>query len=236
MENNLDYSFGSLQEAVFINRDNRFRAEIEIEGQRFKARVPNTGRMKEILIPGNKVWVKKYDNKNRKTSYDLLLVESEQNIICLDAHLANRLFAIWLKKGYLKDFPEVLEIKREVALGKSRIDFLIKTLTGNCLVEVKSVNLVVENQGRFPDAPTLRGTKHLEELWEFKKTGQRAAVVFILMREDAQSFAPHGITDPLFSSTLIKIVEAGVEVYAYKARISQEGISYLDQLPVSLGV
>lgn len=230
----MDYLFGALEAGVFIHRDNRFRAEIELEGNRFKAHIPNSGRMGEILTKGNKVWIRKVDNPNRKTPYDLVLVEANGETICLDSHLANTLFEIWLKKGYLTQFGHGVDWQKEVSYGQSRIDFLVRTADGPCLVEVKSVNLVVNGQGKFPDAPTQRGAKHLEELMRYKDSGLRSAVVFILLRADGDKFLPNDITDPCFGDTLRKAVKRGVEVYAYKSQISTQGVKFLGPLPVEL--
>jgi len=228
----VDYDFGPLYEAIFVKRDNRFRAEIELEGEKFKAHVPNSGRMAELLIPGVKVWLRKAKNPLRKTPYDLLLVEKEGFLVCLNSHLANELFAIWVKQGKLTPFKNNTNCYRERTMGQSRIDFFLKFPDYSCLVEVKSVNLVENGLAKFPDAPTERGTKHLEELIAFIDNGQKAAVVFIIMREDANCFTPHDAMDPLFGNTLRKAAERGVEVYAYKCAVSEKGVDLAGEVPI----
>jgi len=230
----VDYHFGLLHEAIFVKRDNRFRAEIELSGMLIKAHVPNSGRMAELLTLGARVWLRKAQNPLRKTLYDLLLVEKDGFLVCLNSHLANELFAIWLKKDKLIPFINSTSCYREKTIGNSRIDFLVEYQHYNYLVEVKSVNLVENRQAKFPDAPTERGTKHLEELSTFKNKGQKAAAVFIIMREDAQSFTTHDIMDPLFANTLRKSLSLGVEAYAYKCSVTQEGINFAGEIPIIL--
>jgi len=230
----VDYNFGFLEEAIFIKRDNRFRAEIELSGILFKAHVPNSGRMAELLTPGAKVWLRKAQNSLRKTPYDLLLVEKNGFLVCLNSHLANELFAIWLNKNRLAPFINYTSYYREKTIGKSRIDFLVENQNYNYLVEVKSVNLVENGLAKFPDAPTTRGVKHLEELSAFRKNGQKAAVVFIIMREDAESFTTHDMMDPLFGNTLRQALSLGVEAYAYKCSVTKEGINFVGEIPIIL--
>ncbi|KJS86873.1 MAG: hypothetical protein JM58_06190 [Peptococcaceae bacterium BICA1-8] len=230
----MDYDFGLLDKAIFVKRDNRFRAEIELNGISFKAYVPNSGRMAELLTPGAKVLLRKAQNPLRKTPYDLLLVEKDGLLICLNSHLANDLFAIWLKKDKLTPFTNSTSFYREKTIGKSRIDFLMEYQHYNYLVEVKSVNLVENGLAKFPDAPTERGTKHLEELSTFKSKGQKSAVVFIIMREDAESFTTHDMMDPLFANTLRKALSLGVEAYAYKCSVTKEGINFAGEVPIAL--
>jgi sugar fermentation stimulation protein A len=230
----MDYYFSDLEEAVFIKRDNRFQAEIQLKWERVKAHVPNSGRMGELLVSGAKVWVKKVDKISRKTQYDLLLVKKDGYLVCLNSHLANKLFEIWLKKGKLPAFKNNINYFKEKMIGSSRIDFFLEFNDYSYLLEVKSVNLVENRIAKFPDAPTLRGSKHLEELIKFKKRGQKAAVVFIIMREDADFFSPNDEMDSVFGNTLRKAKNSGVEVYAYKCSINQKGISYGGKIPVRL--
>jgi sugar fermentation stimulation protein A len=230
----MDYYFGPLEKATFVKRDNRFRAQIQLDTQIFKAHVPNSGRMAELLVPGVPVWVRKTENPLRKTAYDLLLVEKEGTLVCLNAHLANDLFAVWLKKGKLLPFNNYRAFYREKAIGQSRIDFFLEFPQYESLVEIKSVNLVDQGLALFPDAPTARGSKHLEELISFKDNGHQAAVVFIIMRDDAQKLSPHYKMDPLFGSTIRKAVETGVQVIAYKCKVTEQGMKFNGEVPIIL--
>lgn len=230
----MEYFFGRLIEGRFIKRDNRFRAEIQIAGETFKAHVANSGRMKELLIPGAKIWLQEAVNKERKTPYDLVLVEHGQGLVCLNAHLANTVFYSWLKKGILQEFNGFIDIKKEKKVGKSRIDFQIEYQDYSRLVEIKSVNLVCNNTAMFPDAPTLRGVKHLEELIQQNNGQQKSEVVFIVLREDACRFSPNGATDPAFAAKLKEVINKGIGVYVYKCRISPEGIAFAGEIPISI--
>ncbi|MFZ7104917.1 MAG: DNA/RNA nuclease SfsA [Peptococcaceae bacterium] len=230
----MDYYFGELEKGVFIKRENRFLATVELQGKIVNAHVPNTGRMAELLVPGAKVWVEKAEKSTRKTGYDLLLVNKDGFYICLNAQLANTLFAIWLAKGKLPDFKNCIKCAKEKIVGKSRIDFFLEFTDYSYLVEVKSVNLVENKTAKFPDAPTVRGSRHLEELLNFQKQGQKAAVVFIVMREDAEKFSPNDKRDPLFGDTLRKAGNSGVEVYAYTCLINPRGITFAHKIEVNL--
>ena len=148
-------------------------------------------------------------------------------------HLANDLFAIWLK-GKVPPFNNYNAFYREKTIGQSRIDFLLEFPQYESLVEIKSVNLVERGLALFPDAPTVRGSKHLEELISFRNKGHEAAVVFIIMRDDAQRLSTHDKMDPLFGSTLRKAVEAGVQVMAYKCKVCQQGMKFNGEVPVIL--
>lgn len=230
----MDYYFGLLEKAIFIKRENRFRAEIQLDGKVYKAHVPNSGRMAELLVPGASVWVRKTQNNLRKTPYDLLLVEKDGIMVCLNAHLANDLFAVWLKNGKIPFFRSCTTFYREKTIGQSRIDFLLEFPRYHYLVEVKSVNLVENKTALFPDAPTARGVRHLEELISFCNDNHKAAVAFVVMREDAQEFAPHDQMDPIFGRTLRKASNCGVKILAYKCSVTEKGMEYLEKLPVIL--
>lgn len=228
----LQYPLGELLEAVFIQRDNRFRAEVELNGERVKVHVPNSGRMKELLIPGVPVWVKPASGENRKTAYTLLLVKQGERFVCLNAHLANDIIAFWMANQILPGFETVANIKREKTYGKSRFDFCLERNGNTCYAEVKSVNLLDGITARFPDAPTVRGSKHLQELIQCKKDGVDAAVLFLVMGNEAREFDVNRETDPAFDQALQEAIRAGVEVYIYTCRIDLQGVEYTGQIPL----
>lgn len=223
-------SFGSLEPAIFIKRDNRFRAEIDIEGERYKTHVANSGRMTELLVPGAGAWVHKSEDPARKTPYDLVLIEHAGELICLNAHLANAIMAFWLTERLLPEFAEVTSFRREKVHGDSRFDFELHFGEQICLLEVKSVNLVVDGQARFPDAPTVRGTKHVQELTRYQLEGGQSAIVFIVMRQDAHSFAPNEATDPKFAQALREAEAAGVFIRVYRCGIDIEGVAFAGRI------
>lgn len=230
------YSLGELQEAIFVRRENRFCAEVELDGQRVKVHVPNSGRMQELLFPGAKVWIQPANGtKNesaRKTAYTLILAQQDTRYICLHANLANEFVAFWLARGILPEFSGCTQLEREKKLGTSRMDFRLYRGDTCCYVEVKSVNLLVDGIARFPDAPTARGARHLQELIACKEQGLDAAVIFLVMGNDANAFAPNWQTDPAFAKQLLQAKEAGVEVYVYTCEINLQGVRYTGRIPV----
>lgn len=215
------YDLGETTEAKFIKRLNRFAATVELNGNLTEVHVANTGRMGELLYNGARVWLKKTDNLKRKLAYDLLLSEYAGRKICLNAHLANDFLARWLDMGYLDEFREYLHYRREYCFRESRFDFLLENENAQkLLLEVKSVNYLLGDKAIFPDAPTERGRRHLEELAAWQREGLgKSAVVFVVMGHDAQGFRTNEATDPLFAQTLRAVKEEGVEVLVYKSRI-----------------
>lgn len=217
---------GQLVPAIFIKRENRFRAEIMIDGTLHKAHVPNSGRMRELLIPGSAVWVKPSKAPARKTAYSLALCRQGEQYICLNAHMANEIMEEWLSRKILPELSQAQEICREKKWGNSRFDFQLQKDGQTWFIEVKSVNLVRGETACFPDAPTERGRKHLLELSACRQAGFRSAVVFLVMGNQAKYFAPNQATDPLFAQTLEAVRVQGVEIYVYRCLIDLEHVAY----------
>lgn len=231
--------FDPLIPATFARRDNRFRVQVQIKGRVEAAHLPNSGRLGELLVPGHKVWLAPADARRRsqrRTAYDLTLVEFAGRLVSVDARLPGRLLAEALRHGQFAGFKDYTTVRREVRLGKSRLDFRLEAESERppCWIEVKSVTLVEKGTARFPDAPTTRGQRHLRELICAVEKGNRAAVAFVVQREDAERFAPHDQADPAFGHILRQAVRAGVEVYAWRCRVSREAIQLLDTIPVLL--
>lgn len=222
-------------EGRFMARNNRFRVTVEVAGQRVAAHLPNSGRLRELLVPGRRVLLAEQDRPGRRTRYDLGLVEVEDHWVSVDARLPNDLVEEALRDGRLAPFAGYSTVHREAAWGRSRFDFRLEG-TGQppCLIEVKSVTLVVEGLGCFPDAVTLRGRRHLIELAEAVTEGYRAAVVFVVQRDDALGLRPHDESDPDFGSELRQRLRQGVEVYAYRCRVDPQRIEIDQPLPVYL--
>ena len=214
----------ALKEAVFLTRDNRFRATVELDGRRVWAYLPNSGRLEELLSPGRRVLLRPAAALDRKTAYDLLLVDLEGFLVSADARLPNLLVEEALREGSLSPFQRYEDIQREVKHGGSRLDFALETGGRSCLIEVKSVTLVRKGLALFPDAPTLRGRRHVEELRRAVAEGKRAAIIFVVQRGDAETFAPNDEADPAFGRALRRAVEEGVEVYAYACRVSRREV------------
>lgn len=237
MKEEMIYPLGELREAIFVRRENRFRAEVVLDGVPVKVHVPNSGRMRELLVPGAKVWVqpaKEPANKKteRKTAYTLVLAEQGGRYVCLHSHLANDIVAFWLKHDVLPEFRGCTQLEREKQFGKSRMDFRMQREETICYAEVKSVNLLVNDTAYFPDAPTIRGSKHLQELLACKAQGMDAAAVFLVMGNAAKQFAPNVQTDPEFAEHLALAQAGGVEVYVYTCEINLQGVRYTGRIPV----
>jgi sugar fermentation stimulation protein A len=216
-----------------LRRDNRFRATVQVGNRQALAHVPNSGRLTELFTPNRPVWLAPATNPERVTAYDLKLVEFASTLVSMDARLPNPLFAEALRAGKLAMFPYP-DIKGEVKLGKSRLDFRLSGPKGICWVETKSVTLVEEGVARFPDAPTGRGRRHLLELIEINRSGDQAAVVFVIQRPDAMSFSPHKEADPEFAGTLRQAADSGVQVLAFTCQVTLESIVLNNEIPVIL--
>jgi sugar fermentation stimulation protein A len=225
-----------LLEGSFIVRENRFRARVRLKDEEVPVHVPNSGRLSELLLPGQQVLLREARAPHRVTDYDLLMVRLPHTLVSIDARLPNQLFQETLERRTLPEFAGMSMARREVGYGESRLDFLLGAEDGggSCLVEVKSVTLVQDSIGRFPDAVTKRGRRHLLELRRARTDGMRAAAVFVIQREDARTFAPHDESDPLFAEVLREVAADGVEVYARTCRVTSTEITLDRQVPVML--
>ena len=221
----------SLVPGLFLQRDNRFRATVIVEGTQHHAHVPTSGRMTELLVPGREIWLSPQDRPGRKTPYDLVLVEHEGGLVSIDSRLPNGLMAERLGQVGWQGRP-LRGLTREVALGASRIDMLLEDSAGVVWLEIKSVTLVVKGLALFPDAPTTRGTRHLEELIAVVGRGERAAAAFVAQRADARRFGPHVAADPAFATTLARAQQAGVTLHAYACDVSRQEIRIARRIPV----
>lgn len=223
-----------LLQARFLRRDNRFRATVAFGEQAVAVHVPNSGRLGELLIPGQIVFVAPRDAPGRRTSYDLLLARCSDVLVSVDARLPSHLFAEACLAGLLPEFSGYAQVAAEVRRGDSRLDFLLQADDQRCWVETKSCTLVEDGVALFPDAPTLRGQRHLYELAKAATAGDRAAVVFIVQRPDAVAFAPHPYADPEFTKWLRAAARAGVEIHAYRCQVDEEHIVLETPLEVRL--
>ncbi|MBQ5327352.1 MAG: DNA/RNA nuclease SfsA [Oscillospiraceae bacterium] len=213
----------------FISRPNRFIAKVNINGTEHTVHVKNTGRCKELLVPGCTVYLEKSDNPNRKTLYDLVAVLKGDRIINMDSQAPNTVFEEWVKKQLPTAF-----VKREMTYKDSRFDCYIETGTNKIFVEVKGVTLEENGYVRFPDAPTERGIKHINGLTDALENGYKACVFFVIQMEDAVSFSPNYDTQPRFGRALKKAREAGVEILAYSCRVTPERLEIDKPVPVVL--
>jgi sugar fermentation stimulation protein A len=218
----------------FVRRDNRFRVTVRVGGEPVAAHLPNSGRLTELLVFDRSCWLTEFDSPHRKTRFDLTLVAYAGRCVSVDARLPNVLFAEALAAGELEPFRGYDCREREVRLGESRLDFRLSGPAGVEWVEVKSATLVEGGIARFPDAPTVRGARHVRELAATVRSGEKAAVVFVIQRPDAQVFAPHDEADAAFGIALREAAAAGVGVYAWVCEVSQREITIARQIPVEL--
>ncbi len=222
-----------LEPATFIERPNRFLGVVMHRGERKSCCIPNPGRMCELMVPGTRVYLLEKKSLSRKTDYDMILVQYGATLISIDSRLPNKLLAESIHVSTLKEFHGYKIERMEPIFGDSRFDLLLCRGEDRIIVEAKSCTLVKDRKALFPDAPTKRGARHMNTLVNVRGNG-RAAVIFVIQREDASEFKPNRGTDPVFTNALIRAVENGVEVYAYRSKISLESIILTERVPVSL--
>ena len=226
--------YESLIEGRFLRRLSRFSGLVDIDGSETLVHIANSGRMRELLVEGFRVLLKPAAGAHRKTAYDMALVDLGHTLCSSDARLPNLLLHEALVEGRLEEFQGYNDIARERTFEDSRLDLALNGPDGVCYIEAKSVTLVVDGVGLFPDAPTIRGAKHVGSLAKAVAQGHRAAVVFVVQREDAAALMPHDTADPVFGAALRRAVENGVEAYAYRCRVFQDEIVLSDRIPVIL--
>ncbi|MFB0971909.1 MAG: DNA/RNA nuclease SfsA [Tissierellia bacterium] len=224
---------GNFIEGIFLNRPNRFIAEVDVNGKVVICHVKNTGRMTEILTPGKKCYIMEAKNLNRKTKYDLISIEHAGIIVNLDSQIPNKVIADGFLNSEIRGWENPDGILREVAVGKSRLDMKVVKGERQLFVEVKGVDLIKnKNHAMFPDAVTVRGTRHLRELEEIVKLGFDAMVIFLIAREDAIDFRPHYEMDPVFSDTFYEVLKTGVEARAYLTNVGYNFIELGKEIPI----
>ena len=214
---------------VFLSRPNRFIAHIEIDGKEEICHVKNTGRCRELLPYGAAVWCEKSSNPNRKTAYDLIAVQKGNRCINMDSQAPNAAAKEWLLQGGL---GAITNLKAESRHGDSRFDFSFTKDGIPCFLEVKGVTLETEGVCAFPDAPTLRGAKHLKELTALKEEGYGAYILFVIQMTDVKYLQPNDATDPEFGKALREAAQAGVEVLAMDCCITPDTMKI--QAPVQV--
>ena len=219
--------YNNIVEGVFLSRPNRFIARVLINGKEETVHVKNTGRCKELLIPGAKVYLSRTDNVDRKTKYDLVSVYKNQRLINMDSQAPNKIFGEWL-------FPKVDYLKPEYKYGNSRFDFYGEHNGKKYFVEVKGVTLEQDGVAMFPDAPTERGVKHIEELIKATKEGYETAVVFIIQMENVTCFKPNDFTHKQFGDALRKAVLQGVKVFALDCTVTKGRVTAKNQVEIVL--
>lgn len=228
--------------ARFVHRPNRFLIQCRLqegptrEGRIVEAHLPDPGRLRELLQPGRLLWLRRAKGKKRKTAYSAFLIVNPQGdgLVSLNSTLPNRLIGRALEEEAMEEFQDWSYERREITLGGSRFDFLLSHADGRQLaLEVKSVTLVKDGMGFFPDAITARGARHVRELAQIAgKENWEAAVLFVVQRSDARGVKADSLIDPVFAQALEEAREAGVEVYGRRCSVSLEQISLGDRIPV----
>ena len=210
---------------IFLERPNRYLARVEVRGEEVLAHVPDPGRLPGLMMAGRKVQLVHQPSLKRKTEYTLVLVRHDAIWVSTFPVFANALVQDALTKRTLPYFKGYSEFYSEVKLGNSRFDFKLTFPLTPVYIEVKSVSLVEKGVGRFPDAPTERGVKHVKELMELCAKGYRTAVVFVSQRSDTQSITCNDDIDPVFGEWLRKAHAKGVELYGMNCKVTPTTIS-----------
>ena len=225
-------TYENIKEAEFISRPNRFIAEILVEGQQQLCHVKNTGRCRELLIPGTVIYVQQSDSPTRKTKYDLIAVKKGERLINIDSAAPNAAFFQWVKGGGV--FHSLSLIKPEQSFGQSRFDFYIEADGKRIFAEIKGVTLEENGIVRFPDAPTERGVKHLNELIRCIEEGFEGYMVFVVQMEGVRFFEPNWETHRLFGETLIKAHKAGVKLVAMDCIITENSMDICSPVEIHI--
>ena len=224
--------YPNIREAVFLRRPNRFIAMAELDGAETVCHVKNTGRCRELLVPGAKIYLQRAENPLRKTAWDLIAVQKGERLINMDAAAPNTVFGEWLRKGDAGFVPDLL--KPESVHGDSRFDFYLEHEDRRIFAEVKGVTLEEDGVVRFPDAPTERGVKHLRGLTNAVAVGYEAWVVFVIQMADVDHFEPNRSTHPAFADELREASEAGVRLLALDCSVTPESLEIRQEVPIRL--
>ena len=231
-------NYKTIFEAKFIKRPNRFIAHCKIDEQEVIAHVKNTGRCKELLIIGATVYLEYAPSSTRKTDYSLIAVKKGQYLINIDSQVPNLVAFEAIQNGKI-DLPNIDEeftlVKREVKYKSSRFDLYVETVSGKkAFIEVKGVTLEDNGIVKFPDAPTMRGTKHVYELIEARKEGYEVYLLFVIQLSPVEFFTPNIEMDPGFSQALKSAKEAGVHILAYDCQVTPRSLEIANAVKINL--
>lgn len=217
--------------AKFIERPNRFIAYVDIAGERTKVHVKNTGRCRELLKEQAQVYLEKSDNPNRSTAYDLVAVRKDGRMVNMDSGAPNKVVEEWLRAGGL--FQDISLVRPETVFGNSRFDFYVESASGTkAFIEVKGVTLENDQVAAFPDAPSERAVKHVEELIEAHKQGYDAYLIFVVQMKDVKYVEPNRKTQPAFGEAIQNARNAGVRLLAYDCIVDEDSLRIDEEIPV----
>ena len=224
--------YPNIHRAVFADRPNRFVAHCEMGGEMLTVHVKNTGRCRELLVPGTEVWLTKSGNPARKTAFDLIAVQKGPRLVNMDSAAPNAAFGEYARAG--RFLPQTENVRAEVRYGDSRFDFCLEAGGKTHFVEVKGVTLEENGAVRFPDAPTERGVKHLRELQKAAAEGHGTHAVFVIQMADVTRFFPNDDTHPAFGAALREAAANGVRVHAFWCEVTPDSMEIAGEVPVVL--
>ena len=216
----------------FLARPNRFIAHVEIAGREEIVHVKNTGRCKELLLPGATVYVQHFPESKRKTKYDLIAVEKQNLLINMDSQAPNKVVQEWLMEQ--EPFGKITYLKPECKHGDSRFDFYLETEAKKMFIEVKGVTLEDKGVVMFPDAPTERGVKHVQELCHCLEQGYEAAIIFVVQMSGSRYFTPNRRTHAAFATALEQAAASGVQLMALTCAVTPDSLIINGTLPIHL--
>lgn len=225
-------NYSNMRTGKFIARPNRFIALVEIDGCVETCHVKNTGRCRELLLPGATVFIQEADNPSRKTKYSVIGVKKGERLINMDSQAPNKAVFEWLLKGGL--FGDITYLKAEKTYGNSRFDFYIETAEEKIYMEVKGVTLEENGIVKFPDAPTERGVKHIRELCRCGREGFEAYLLFVIQMKGVKCFKPNDATDPEFGKALREAAKLGVHILAVDCEVTEDRMEIREEVPVYL--
>ena len=229
-----------IKKAIFLSRPNRFVAEIEIDGRLDLAHVKNTGRCKELLIKGVTIYVREDKSPHRKTKYDLITVVKGDRLINMDSQVPNQVFREWVEAGGLTKLAgpiveprpqeRITLLRAEHTYGNSRFDFYMEKAGEKYLIEVKGVTLEIDGVAMFPDAPTERGVKHINELVKAVEEGYKAIIVFVVQMKGVKYFTPNDGTHKAFGDALREATKKGLQVIVFDCYVTEDSIEAGDMI------
>jgi sugar fermentation stimulation protein len=226
--------YKNIRQAIFLKRPNRFIAIVNIDNQEETVHVKNTGRCKELLTEGAKVILEKSDNPKRKTRYSIIAVYKGNMLINMDSQVPNAVVAEALREGKILEIGEVSLIKREVTYSKSRFDIYYEKSEKKGFIEVKGVTLERDGVALFPDAPTIRGLRHVHEMIKAKQEGYEANLILLIQMDGIKHFMPNSEMDKEFASALSLANEKGVNIMAYNSVVKENSISIGKRIEIKL--
>ncbi|NMC26928.1 MAG: DNA/RNA nuclease SfsA [Syntrophomonadaceae bacterium] len=224
--------YRDMRPARFISRPNRFIAHIEMDGRTETCHVKNTGRCRELLLPGVPLAVQAVESSSRKTKFDLIAVQKGDRLVNIDSQVPNRIFREWVTSS--GHFPDLMVLKPESSFRNSRFDFYIRTESQEIMVEVKGVTLEEDGVALFPDAPTERGLKHIADLCSWIEAGHEAYMVFVIQMKDIDYFVPNYATHPDFGQALASAAGRGLKIIALDCEVGFDFITARDFVEVRM--